>query len=120
MSRAWQDDEIEDDLVVNLKLSKISARAYLFSLRRRKTSSSELQDHLQISGDEADSLVAQLFEYGLGIKAVEEGLYQVLHPRMGLTNILNLQYPNPRSRPKATRLAVDRIAMKLTKIYEDV
>ena len=119
MSKAWQDDEIEDDLVTNLKISKISARAYLFSIRRRKTSSHELRDYLQISGDEADSLVAQLFEYGLGIKSVEEGLYQVVHPRMGLTNILNLLYPNPRSRPKDTRLAVDRMAMKLTKIYDD-
>ena len=120
MSRERQDDEIENDLVVTLKLSKILARTYLFSLRRRKTSHNELQDHLKISGEEAESLVAQLFKHGLGIKSIEEGQYQVLHPRMGLTNILNLLYPNPRDRPKETRLVVDRMAMILTKIYEDV
>ena len=120
MSREGRDDEIEKDFEVTLKIERILARAYLFSIRRGRTSCKEIQDHLQISGEEADRVVAQLLEYGIVIKSAEEGLYKVLHPRMGLTNILNLLYPNPRDRPKETRLIVDRMAMKLTRIYEGV
>ncbi|MFQ6011178.1 MAG: hypothetical protein ACE5KG_03290 [Nitrososphaerales archaeon] len=120
MAKEGINDEIGLELEDTLKIGRAVVRAYMFSLRRRTTTQIDLQNYFHISADDASSLIAQLIDYGLGIESAEKGVYKVLHPRMGLTNVWNLLYPNPRDRPKTKRLVVDRMAAKLTKIYEDV
>ena len=109
--------KIENDLISEIKLSKIQAKIFLLLVMEGKTTPENIGDKLDISLDESRKTAKQLVELGSVIE-ITENIFEVMHPRFTAVNMYRKMCEREKIDFKRN-VIVDNIGVALEKSYED-
>ena len=109
--------KIENDLISEIKLSKIQAKFFLIVVTEGKTTSEKIGKKLDISSEEATKIAKQLVEFGSLIE-INENVFEAMHPRFTAVNMYRKMCEREKIDFKRNVL-VDNIGIKKEKPYED-
>ena len=108
---------IENNLVSEIKLSKIQAKLFLLVVTEGKTTSEKLGQKLGISVEEANKVAKQLVDIGSLIE-IKTDLFEAMHPRFTAVNMYRKMCEREKLEFKRN-VIVDNIGVALEKPYED-
>lgn len=110
-------NKIENDLISEIKLTKIQARIFLLVTTEGKMSIDVIAKKLEISIEEASNIAKKLVEIG-GFIDMSETEYEAMHPRFTSVNMYRKMCE--RENIKFQRnVIVDNIGIALEKFYDD-
>jgi predicted transcriptional regulator len=109
--------KIENDLISEIKLSPIQARAFLLLVTEGKTNIEKIGKKLDISSNESRKIAKELVELGSLIE-ISENVYEAMHPRFTAVNMYRKMCEREKIDFKRN-VIVDNIAVALERPYED-
>lgn len=110
-------DEIEKDLISEIKLRPDQAKVFLLIVREGKMNTAEIASKLKISVEEASSISKTLIDLGgfIDLSATE---FETMHPRFTAVNMYRRMCTRENIEFKKNTI-VDNIGIALEKPYED-
>jgi len=110
-------DKIENDLVSEIRLEPIQAKAYLLVTCYGKMPSTEIAKKLKISLDDAQKTAKDLVSLGAFID-FSETEFEAMHPRFTAVNMYRKMCERENIEFKRNKI-VDNIGVILEKFYDD-
>jgi len=110
-------DEIEKDLISEIKLSPFQAKVFLLIVDEGKMDATEIASKLKIPVEEALSIAKTLIDLGgmIDLSATE---FETMHPRFTAVNMYRRMCTRENIEFKKNTI-VDNIGIALEKPYED-
>lgn len=109
--------EIEDDLVSEIRLTRIQAKVYLLVTCNGKMSFAMIAKHLKISPDEAKVTSQNLMAQGAFID-ISPTEFEAMHPRFTAVNMYRKMCEQENIEFKRNKI-IDNIGAVLEKPYDD-
>ena len=110
-------EKIEKDLISEIRLSSIQAKAFLLVVTEGKMTAEKLAQKLKIHVNDALSTAKQLIELG-GFIAISKKEFESMHPRFSAVNMYRKMCERENIEFKRN-VTVDNIGVVLEKPYED-
>ena len=111
-------EKIKDDLISEVRLTKIQAEVFLLVTLNGKMSVSQISKSLEISADDALETSEKLIELG-GFIDMPETEFEAMHPRFTAVNMYRKMCERDNIDFKKN-LTVDNIGIALEEPYDDV
>ena len=110
-------DEIEQDLISEIKLTQIQAKVFLLIVDKGKMNVSDIANNLKIPIEEALSTAKTLIDLG-GLIDLSSTEFESMHPRFSAVNMYRRMCTRENVEFKKNTV-VDNIGIALEKPYED-
>lgn len=110
-------DTVEENIVSELRLSKIQSKVYVLVVKTGKMSASDIAKNLDISEEEANQVATSLIQNG-GFIDITKTEFESMHPRFAVVNMYRRMCERENI-PFKKNLLVDNISIILEKPYDD-
>ena len=110
-------DEIEKDLISEIKLTPIQAKVFLLLVGEGKMTYQKISEMLKITNDEALAAAKDLVGLG-GFIDMSETEFETMHPRFTAVNMYRRMCER-NNKEFSKNVTVDNIGVALEKPYED-
>ncbi len=111
------ENNIENDLISEIKLNRIQAKVFLLVTCNGKMTSEQISDKLDISQDLAKKTAKELIGLGAFID-FSDTEYEAMHPRFTAVNMYRKYCEREKIEFKRNKI-VDNIGVVLEKFYDD-